>query len=280
MQPAITAVLLLLAFQLPVVGQDKAKVKCGPNDVDRIIFKEAETIHFLGYVRCGEEVEVLDSAKNAYRVRYSGQTGYILPDAIDGRSVSAPVIRAAQESESGNAQQPQSGSKPLTNKDVLDMLDVGLSPEIVVAKIKTSSCIFDTTPTTLKELKTKGVPDSVVLAMVQAPAVPAEGARPEPPSSPNTPSAQPSTQPSSTPSDAAAKQADEKRRQAMQKANDDLEDCRTRAQNEFDTKTNVLGTMAISPMMRVAAANKLKQNLDIEIRACRAQYESRLKSIQ
>src|SRR5262249_43417134 len=55
----------------------------------------------------------------------------------------------------------------LTNKDVLDMIKSGLTPEIVVAKIKASPTKFDTTPATLAELKTAGVPDSVIMAMVQ-----------------------------------------------------------------------------------------------------------------
>jgi uncharacterized protein YgiM (DUF1202 family) len=259
-----STVLLLLVFQLPVAGQDKAKVKCGPADANRLLFKEAATINIEARVPCGEEVEVTEyvSKTNAYKVqRGSGESGYILGDAIDS---------------TGLHLRSESAQKPLINADILDMVAAGIGPDIIVAKIKTSTANFDTTPATLKELKTKGVPDGVVLAMVQTPAVPADGTRSESQSSTNTLSAQPSA----APSDAAAKQADEKRRQAMQKANDDLEDCRTRAQNEYETKMNALGTLAISPMMRVAAASKLKQNLDAELRACRAQYESRLKSIQ
>ncbi len=54
----------------------------------------------------------------------------------------------------------------LTNKDVLDMLNSGLTTEIVVAKIKTSSARFDTSAATLAELKAAKVPDAVILAMV------------------------------------------------------------------------------------------------------------------
>ncbi len=58
-------------------------------------------------------------------------------------------------------------STPLTNRDVSDMLKSGLTPEIVVAKIKGSTCNFDTSPAALQELKVAGVPDSVILVMVQ-----------------------------------------------------------------------------------------------------------------
>jgi len=53
-------------------------------------------------------------------------------------------------------------------EDVIDMLDAGLSSEIVVAKIKSSPCQFDTSPAALKRLKASHVPDTVILAMVQA----------------------------------------------------------------------------------------------------------------
>jgi membrane-associated protease RseP (regulator of RpoE activity) len=65
---------------------------------------------------------------------------------------------------------PQSKSQGyLTNGDVVGMLKAGLSTDIIIAKIKATSCSFETNPTTLKELKDAGVPDSVILAMVQAP---------------------------------------------------------------------------------------------------------------
>jgi hypothetical protein len=67
------------------------------------------------------------------------------------------------------AQEQADAQKVLVNQDVMDMLKSGLPPEIVAAKIKASHCNFDTSVETLKALKDKGVPDSVVLAMVEAP---------------------------------------------------------------------------------------------------------------
>jgi len=69
-----------------------------------------------------------------------------------------------------NAQERQVNGKALVNADITDMLDAGLSPEIVTAKIAPSTCEFDTSPGALKALKTRNVPGSVILAMVQAPA--------------------------------------------------------------------------------------------------------------
>lgn len=61
-----------------------------------------------------------------------------------------------------------SAAATLTNKDVLSMLKAGLPAPIVVAKIKNSTCHFDTSPKELKALQAADVPDSVILAMVEA----------------------------------------------------------------------------------------------------------------
>jgi hypothetical protein len=56
----------------------------------------------------------------------------------------------------------------LTNQDVTSMVKAGLPADIVVAKIKASPGDYDTSPATLEKLKAAGIPDSVVLAMVEA----------------------------------------------------------------------------------------------------------------
>lgn len=244
---------------------------------------------------------------------------------------------------SQDTQTPKATAKPLTNTDVVDMLKAGLSQEIVIAKINTSACEFDTSPDALKALKTANVPDTVILEMVQghsastppraqeatntgvsAPArvdCVASHANYVPVfSAPRTQqalnqslsvevfkvncgdritilgddkqswlkmrsadgqvgynsSAVVSFEPSA---EKIQKAADDKKREEMQKAADDLEDCRVRSQNEYDTKMNAISTMALAPMVRVAASGRLKQNLDAELRQCRSQYELRLKAI-
>jgi hypothetical protein len=221
---------------------------------------------------------------------------------------------------------------PLSNRDVAEMLKAGLAPEIVVAKIESSECDFDTSPATLKELKIANVPDAVILAMVQAPT----GERGqkkldvEPPAfawidckgDPVSVYGAPQTQRDSpdifrvrcgdritllNPGDkqswlkistasgqvgyissalVSRESSQEtqpisgpKKPDDTQRATDDLEDCKIRSQNEYEAKMNAIGTMALAPMTRVVASNKLKQNLDAELRQCRSQYESRLKVI-
>jgi SH3-like domain-containing protein len=66
----------------------------------------------------------------------------------------------------------------------------------------------------------------------------------------------------------------------LQKANDDLEDCRVGFQNDYETRMGVLNTMALGPTVRLASASRLKQNLDAELRHCRSRYELRVKAIE
>ena len=75
------------------------------------------------------------------------------------------AVFAQQETAAPNTQEQAT----LKNQDVIEMLKHGLSPEIIVAKIKASACNFETTPAALQELKSASVPDDVIMAMVQAP---------------------------------------------------------------------------------------------------------------
>jgi hypothetical protein len=91
----------------------------------------------------------------------------------------------------------------LTNKDVLDMNKIGLAPEVLVAKIKSSQRNFDTSPASLQALKTAGVRDNVILAMVEAPAGQPKPARVADP--PNVASASTPQPPTTVPSNGKAR---------------------------------------------------------------------------
>lgn len=240
-------------------------------------------------------------------------------------------------------------TKPLTNADVMDMLSADVSPDIVIAKIKKSTCEFDTSPATLKALKAANTPDAVILAMIEASGEPhpdsslkgsdtaipgrvvCDHLEPVPVFSgpwqlstsveifkvkcgdrvtivepiknggavkirtadgrsgymawarlamqaDTGPETQPQTQNVNVSPD--EKQIAKKKHDEMQKASDDLEDCRTAAQNEYDTKMNMVNTMTITPVQRVYASTRLKQNYDAEVRACRARYEVRVSAIE
>jgi len=65
--------------------------------------------------------------------------------------------------------QSQSPVAVLTNQDVLNMTKAKLAPEIIIAKIQTSDCNFDTSPSELQRLKGESVPDEIIVAMINAP---------------------------------------------------------------------------------------------------------------
>src|SRR6185503_13036528 len=63
----------------------------------------------------------------------------------------------------------QDGFMTLKNADIMTMVRAKLSASLIIEKINTSSCSFDTFPSVLAELKYKGISDEVLMAMVQAP---------------------------------------------------------------------------------------------------------------
>ena len=58
---------------------------------------------------------------------------------------------------------------PLSNKDVLVMVQNHQSEEAIINTIKSSPCTFDTFPPVLKDMKRRGVSDAVLQAMIDAP---------------------------------------------------------------------------------------------------------------
>lgn len=58
---------------------------------------------------------------------------------------------------------------PLSNKDVLTMVQNRVPEEAILRAIKSSPCTFDTFPPVLKDMKRRGVSDAVLQAMVKAP---------------------------------------------------------------------------------------------------------------
>lgn len=84
----------------------------------------------------------------------------LLPLAIAMLLVLAPTLAQAMG---------EADITPLSNKDVLLMVQKNLSEETIVNAIKTSPCTFDTFPPVMKDMKRRGVPDSVLQAMIEAP---------------------------------------------------------------------------------------------------------------
>lgn len=60
----------------------------------------------------------------------------------------------------------------LTNENILELVEAGLSPELIVTLIETSSSEFRTDLPTILQLKKAGLADEVLQAMLKAAAVP------------------------------------------------------------------------------------------------------------
>jgi molybdopterin-guanine dinucleotide biosynthesis protein len=57
----------------------------------------------------------------------------------------------------------------LRNGDVLSMLAAKVPADVIINRIETSRCYFDTFPTVISELRYKGVSEEILIAMVAAP---------------------------------------------------------------------------------------------------------------
>jgi hypothetical protein len=127
----------------------------------------------LGYVNC------IDIQRPAAQVSKAVQKQPIAI-ATPAPAVSAPIVlerRAEQPvpatgasiSITSVAPMSVTSTDALTNSDIISMTKAGLPADVLVAKIKSSKSQFDTSPASLSQLKTSGVADGVILAMVQAP---------------------------------------------------------------------------------------------------------------
>jgi hypothetical protein len=91
------------------------------------------------------------------------------PSPSKSAVASSPAGTGGQQAQTPPQADPAATPTPaIGNADVLDLLKAGLSPALVVAKIKQSKTSFDTSPAALKSLKEAKVPDTVILAMIEA----------------------------------------------------------------------------------------------------------------
>jgi len=87
--------------------------------------------------------------------------------AVAFATLSAAPVYALSPAAKSIQQSPAEGT-PLTNQDVLGMLKANLAVELIVAKIKASETNFDTSPETLKQLQSDGIPGEIIMAMIVA----------------------------------------------------------------------------------------------------------------
>jgi len=140
---------------------------CGTYGSYVLLYSSTDQLEELGHLRCGEKVEILTRWMEYFQVRtLDGRVGWVHYAEISNTPGAAPTTNFGMT----DASVPHAPVvPPLTNTNVMKMHVMRLSADVIVAKIHASPCEFDTSPAALQKLKQAGLPDKVILAMVQAP---------------------------------------------------------------------------------------------------------------
>ncbi|MGA7919550.1 MAG: SH3 domain-containing protein [Candidatus Acidiferrales bacterium] len=142
---------------------------CGPYDAYVMLYKSTDQFEELGKLRCDEKVEVITRGLTYFQVlTKDGRIGWVHSTDISG----APATHAQPETPSGSAESSEPRMQvllPLNNQNIMNLHGMRLTPDIIIAKIQSSPCDFDTSQAALQKLKQAGIADKVILAMMQAP---------------------------------------------------------------------------------------------------------------
>jgi hypothetical protein len=153
-------------------------------DTQKAFVEASSSSNLVALLKKGEIVSIIlrisTSGEDWCRIVLPGQgglTGYVPCKALTsvspvstvlGTDAVQPAVVVHTES-TPYATPVASNPRPLSNTDLSEMSSAGLPAEVLIAKIKSSACAFDTAPASLKNLKASGVPDKVILAMIEAP---------------------------------------------------------------------------------------------------------------
>jgi SH3 domain-containing protein len=141
---------------------------CGTYTSYVMFYKDADGYEELGKLRCGEKVEILTRWVEYFQIRtIDGRIGWVHYAEI---SNTPPQVQGSTNFGLTDSARARADVVPsLTNANILKMHTMKLGADVIVAKIQGSPCEFDTSPAALQKLKTAGLPDKVILAMVTAP---------------------------------------------------------------------------------------------------------------
>ncbi len=142
----------------------------GPYDAYVMLYKSTDQFEELGKLRCDEKVEVITRGLTYLQVlTKDGRIGWVHSGDISG----APATHAQPETPSGSAESSEPAhvevALSLNNQNIMNMHGMRLGPDVIIAKIQSSRCDFDTSPAALQKLRQAGLSDKVILAMMQAP---------------------------------------------------------------------------------------------------------------
>ena len=169
MKPKFLLPFLFLATASPAFAQTPPAFSfCGTYGAYVMLYKNTDQFEELGKLRCGEKVDVLGRWFDYLQIRtLDGKIGWVRSADISGGPAAFPSATPFGLTSSTVAPQHEA-SVPLSNKNIISMHATRLSSDVIIAKIKSSPTRFDTSAEGLQRLKRAGIPDDVILAMVQA----------------------------------------------------------------------------------------------------------------
>jgi hypothetical protein len=180
----LTAILILSASSTTVRAQTAPPQTpvpsfsfCGTYGAYVMLYKNTDQFEELGKLRCGEKVVVLAKWFDYLQIRtLDGKVGWARSADVTGGPASTPTATPFGLTNQPVQSPQHEAAVPLNNKNIISMQAMRLSPEVMIAKIQSSPTSFDTSASGLQKLKYAGVPDKVIVAMVQAPATPVASA--------------------------------------------------------------------------------------------------------
>ncbi|HTV60531.1 MAG TPA: SH3 domain-containing protein [Verrucomicrobiae bacterium] len=183
MKAGILALAVFLGAASYARAGTPAYVQCGTYDSYLLIYRSIDTFEELGKLRCNEKVEVLSHVAGYYQIQVAdGRVGWVLNGDI---SVTPPpphhtftfgMTEPSKPPAPAPAPPSAAPSGTLTNEDVLALRNNPAGLAALTDKIKSSPCDFDTSPLAIRRLRSAGVPDKVILAMLAAPVASSEKA--------------------------------------------------------------------------------------------------------
>jgi hypothetical protein len=161
-------------------GNPPGYAYCGTYGSYVLLYRSNDNLEELGKLRCGEKVEVLSRYFDYVQVRAAdGRVGWVDWSGLSSSPGGTPSKNFGMTDATATQQSP--AVPALNNAAIVKMRTQRLSADVIVAKIQSSPCEFDTTPAALQKLKLAGVPDKVILAMVVAPSASAPPPAPKAP---------------------------------------------------------------------------------------------------
>src|SRR6185312_12745744 len=141
---------------------------CGTYGSYILMYRSNDSLEELGKLHCGEKVEVMGRYFDHVQVRAAdGRVGWVNWSDISNSPGEAPSKNLGMTDTTNKRGGP--AVVALNNAAIVKMRTQHLGADVMIAKIQSSPCEFDTSPAALQKLKVAGVPDKVIVAMVTAP---------------------------------------------------------------------------------------------------------------